>query len=212
MSELWLYPLRKGQTLAGFSWYPLFGDQLRGSTFVNRSVARGVAGRADIGTALLLWTEAFASDPAGTLPDDDVVLAQFAKYGTDLDAWAAARTGALYGWSPCLVETEDGDTVAALGHRVIAREVVKMLTRKIGHDQNREAARRAQRRARVKKALAAMPAVRPEWVEDSALHDRIADLLDAGGVYINADTVRGALREHLGVNAEFRKAIKPVPG
>lgn len=51
--------------------------------------------------ALLLWCKAWHQVPAGSLPDDDRVLAKFTGYQRAPDAWQAIREGALRGWVAC---------------------------------------------------------------------------------------------------------------
>lgn len=51
--------------------------------------------------ALLLWCKAWHQVPAGSLPDDDRVLAKFTGYQRAPDAWLAIRDGALRGWIKC---------------------------------------------------------------------------------------------------------------
>lgn len=51
--------------------------------------------------ALLLWCKAWHQVPAGSLPDDDRVLAKFTGYQRAPEAWLAIRSGALRGWIKC---------------------------------------------------------------------------------------------------------------
>lgn len=48
-----------------------------------------------------LWLKSYHQVPAGSVPDDDVILARMAELGRDVDAWKALRTMALHGWVKC---------------------------------------------------------------------------------------------------------------
>lgn len=51
--------------------------------------------------AVFLWCKAWHQVPAGSLPDDDRVLAQFAGYGRVVAEWMKVRDGAMRGWVKC---------------------------------------------------------------------------------------------------------------
>jgi hypothetical protein len=51
--------------------------------------------------AVLLWCVAWHQVPASSLPDDDVVLAQYAGLGRDVKEWKRLRKGALHGFVLC---------------------------------------------------------------------------------------------------------------
>ena len=51
--------------------------------------------------ALKLWAEAMLESPAGSLPDDDYLLARLADYGRDVDGWLSVKAMALHGWIKC---------------------------------------------------------------------------------------------------------------
>lgn len=48
-----------------------------------------------------LWLKSYHQVPAGSIPDDDVILARMAELGRDVDGWKALRTMALHGWVKC---------------------------------------------------------------------------------------------------------------
>ena len=50
---------------------------------------------------VLLWCASWHQVPAGSLPDDDRILAQLAGYGRVVTEWMAVRSGALRGWVKC---------------------------------------------------------------------------------------------------------------
>lgn len=62
--------------------------------------------------AVLLWGAAWHQVPAGSLPDEDKILAQLAGYGRVIAAWKKVRAGALRGFLKC----SDG----RLYHRTVA--------------------------------------------------------------------------------------------
>ncbi|GAB3359004.1 MULTISPECIES: DUF1376 domain-containing protein [Giesbergeria] len=51
--------------------------------------------------AVLLWCSAWHQVPAGSLPDDDRVLANLAGYGRVVREWRKHKAGALHGWVKC---------------------------------------------------------------------------------------------------------------
>jgi hypothetical protein len=51
--------------------------------------------------AVLLWCAAWHQVPAASLPDDDMVLSQFAGFGRVVKEWKKVRAGALHGWVKC---------------------------------------------------------------------------------------------------------------
>ncbi|WP_319022291.1 hypothetical protein [Pseudooceanicola spongiae] len=104
ISETWCYPLQWGDTLSNHDWIPLYINRLLTSDFIAYSVAEGR--RADIATALILWSESFKQGPAGTLPDDHVQLAQIARFRSDIEGWNAARDGVLHGWQAKQIDGE----------------------------------------------------------------------------------------------------------
>lgn len=116
-----IHPLRRGDLLADPDRVPWLVTRFLTSRFRVEVLYRDQreAGFA----ALLLLSECWRQDPPGTLPADDVSLAQMAGYGSDLDRWRAARDLALYGWRPVLVRAADDATVSGgyLGHGVVAR-------------------------------------------------------------------------------------------
>lgn len=201
VSETWWYPLQWGDTLSNHDWIPLYINRLLTSGFVAHAIAEGRRG--DIATALILWSESFKQDPAGTLPDDDVQLAQLARFGPDIAGWRAVRDGALYGWQSVQIDDDGGRSRAKnarLGHPVIADIAVDMHRRKAGRDQAREAGRLAQVRSRVRKKLAALKVAKHIRDSDMIVHG-VAEFLDNSNLYVTEDNVRLALEEVAGVSS-----------
>lgn len=93
--------------LRGMPYMPLFGDRLFGSaTWIAASAEAKVA-------ALRLWWRSFAHEvPAGSLPDDDTLLSDYAGYGVAVKAWRKVKAQAMRGWILC----SDG----RLYHRTVA--------------------------------------------------------------------------------------------
>ncbi|WP_395452872.1 hypothetical protein ACHMW5_02415 [Azospirillum melinis] len=94
--------------LGGYEWMPLYGDKLLNSeTWVLASAEAKVA-------ALTLWWQSYAHQrPAGSLPNNDRLLADAAGYGVAVAAWKAIKEEALRGWVLC----SDG----RLYHPVVAK-------------------------------------------------------------------------------------------
>ncbi|QOL83127.1 DUF1376 domain-containing protein [Pseudooceanicola spongiae] len=199
ISETWWYPLQWGDTLSNHDWIPLYINRLLTSDFIAYSVAEGRRG--DIGTALILWSESFKQDPAGTLPDDDVQLAQIARFGSDIEGWKAAREGVLHGWQATQIDGESTRSRARtqrLGHAVISEIALDMHRRKSGRDQAREAGRLAQVRSRVRKKLSVLKVAR-HIRESDQIVQAVASYLDTSNLYVTDDNVRLALEETVGL-------------
>lgn len=204
VSETWYYPLTYGDTLSNHDWFPMETHRLLGSRFVAHALAEGRRG--DIGTALLLWCQAFKMDPAGTLPDDDVQLAQLAGFGPDVVGWQAVRAGVLYGWEPVVIDDAPLGATARLGHKTIAKHAVDMHRRKRGRDQARSAARVATMRSRVRAKLRATQK-KHVW-DNRQIVESVTDWLDKAGLYVTDDNVRMALVEAVG----FTSDVVPLRG
>ena len=81
--------------LRDFAFMPLDVVRLRDSDLA-------VTAEADeFRCAVLLWCASWHQVPAGSLPDDDKALAQYAGYGRVVKEWLKVRTGALRGWVKC---------------------------------------------------------------------------------------------------------------
>lgn len=93
--------------LRGLPYMPLFGDRLFGSaTWIGASAEAKVA-------ALRLWWRSYAHEvPAASLPNDDLLLADYAGYGVAVKAWRKIKEQAMRGWILC----SDG----RLYHRIVA--------------------------------------------------------------------------------------------
>lgn len=117
-----VYPLRRGETLHGLTYFSLFHHALGGSGLFTRYRHE------HWGAALALWVECIGSqDPAGTLPDDDRDLAALARFGRDVEAWLAVREGALHGWARVMVLDDDGaEWGVRLAHPTMTRVVEQM--------------------------------------------------------------------------------------
>jgi hypothetical protein len=88
--------------------------------------------------AVLLWCAAWHQVPAGSLPDNDARLGQFAGYGRVTSAWLEVKAGALRGFVKC----SDG----RLYHPVIAEKALESWEKKQAHAERKEADR--QRKAK----------------------------------------------------------------
>jgi len=192
----WLYPLEYGDRLSNHDWVPLYVNRLLTSDFVAYACAEDR--RQDIGTALILWAESFKQDPAGTLPDDDVQLAQIARFGRDIEGWRAARAGALHGWGIVQIPNADEDGPVRLGHAVIAGIASEMHKRKMGRDQSRENQRLATQRSRVRAKLAALKYPKHISGNDQVVQ-AVTAWLDQSSLFITDDNVRAALEAAVGI-------------
>lgn len=94
--------------LRDFAFMPLDVVRLRDSDIA--AVATGDEFRC----AVLLWCASWHQVPAGSLPDDDIILSQLAGFGRVVREWQRVREGALKGWTKC----SDG----RLYHAVVAEK------------------------------------------------------------------------------------------
>lgn len=76
-------------------WFPLHFRRMRKSRWwrLASDVARS--------RSVDLWGYAYEETPAGSLPDDDIDLAEFAGFGRDLDAWGAVKAEVMAAWTLC---------------------------------------------------------------------------------------------------------------
>lgn len=78
--------------LGNVSWMPLFGYRLlKSDQWLSSNNDERVA-------AFQLWWEAWLQKPAGSLPNDDRILAHLAGTGGDLRKWKPVRERALQGF------------------------------------------------------------------------------------------------------------------
>lgn len=86
--------------------------------------------------AVISWCVAWHQVPAGSLPDDDAILAKLLGYGRDKTTWLRARAGgALRGYVKC----SDG----RLYHPVVCEKALTTLAKKAKQRNQTEAARKA---------------------------------------------------------------------
>lgn len=82
--------------LRGYEYMPLYADRLFSSETWIKAPAEGKV------AALRLWTHAFLKEsPAASLPDDDVLLSEYAGYGVAVKTWKKIRPAAMRGWAMC---------------------------------------------------------------------------------------------------------------
>lgn len=184
-----VYPLRRGETLMSHEWVEEHVHRLLSSRFLTYAVAEGR--RADIATSMILCAEAFRQDPAGTLPDDDVQLADLAKFGRDIDGWKAVRASVLVGWHRVAIEGDEEDAEPRLAHTMIASIAVRTYRRKASRDQGRKAQTVAVQHSRIRKKLMTMGFKHIARQKDAVT--RIGTFLSDGQLWISEDNLRAAL-------------------
>lgn len=189
MSDFWSYPLRVGETLSSNEWIEFHIHRFLTSRFKAYCLRDGEAGRAIGFTAVILWAECYRQDPAGTLPDDDVELAQVSGFGSDVAGWKAVRDRVLHGWVPCHCE-DAGAGQMRLGHPLIAAIATRSFRRKAGKAAGREAGQSAMVRTRVRKQLVKIGMKRLAGVPEVV--DAMAGWLETAGLWITEDNVRRA--------------------
>ena len=110
--------------------------------------------------AVLSWCVAWHQVPAGSIPDDNVVLARLLGFGRDVAAWVAVRAaGGLRGWT----QASDG----RLYHPVVVEKVLAALDTRAEQRAKTKAARLAALAKREAERLAAEKSV-TESVTDRA--------------------------------------------
>lgn len=195
IADFWAYPLRHGDRLQSYDWMPLYVDRLLSSHFVASAIYNGR--RQDISTALLLWAASMKQDPAGTLPDDDIELAQLARFGTDIEGWREARAGSLYGWRPVHIDDAPPGARPRLGHPLIAEIARDQFSRKRGRERGREVAAWATMKSRVRSKL--REAKHPRIAENEFAVEQIAQWLRDNDLYVTTENVRVAMEAVMGV-------------
>lgn len=195
-----VWPLRRGDTLSSHDWFPFYTHRFLGSRFLSRCVMTGR--REDIGTAMILWTEAMRQDPAGTLPPDDLDLADLARFRTIQD-WQEARENVLHGWVPVLVEdARTGDYETRLGHPGMIEEIVQdMHKRKRGRDSAREAGRLALKKHKIRKKMVE-GGIQDHVIKDARAVRLLAEHFEHSELYITVENVRAAMVEVLGYTGD----------
>lgn len=114
--------------------------------------------------AVLLWCAAWHQLPAGSLPDDDKVLAQLAGFGRVVKEWRKCRAGALRNWIKCADER--------LYHPVVAEKVNEAWAGRVRYAEKKEAERlRKAEERRLKKLADEALAQRGSPLDDSALSE-----------------------------------------
>jgi len=195
-----MWPLQRGETLSNHDWFPFYGHRFLASGFLASAIMDGR--RADVGTAIILWSESMRQDPAGTLPECDIELASLARF-TTVDRWLSVKAGVMRGWLPVLVEDgRTGEVSTRLGHpRFMQGIVEEMYKRKRGRDGAREAAALAQRRSRIRKKMTDLK-VADHIIGDDQAVNALSDHFKLSDLYITAENVRAAMIEVLGYTGE----------
>ena len=127
-------PLVPGDVdLRGLEYMPLLGARLFSSDF-NASASDG-----EWRAAVTLWWAAWGQVPAGSLPDDDVVLCRLADLGRDVKTWRRLKARALHGFVAC----SDG----RLYHPVICEQALIAWDKRV-KERDRKAKWRADKEAK----------------------------------------------------------------
>lgn len=81
--------------MGGNDWFPLYHRRLRKSRWWR--IASDTARSRNVD----LWCHAFEETPAGSLPDDDLELAEAAGFGRDIAAFQAIKVDIMAPWTLC---------------------------------------------------------------------------------------------------------------
>lgn len=125
-----------GCDLSGNTWFPLHFTRLRESRWWRTAshLARSVN--------IDLWGRAYEQVPAGSIPDDDVDLAEWAGYGRDVAAWLKVKADVMAPWVLC----SDGRWY----HPTVC-EMVLESWEKLSERRQKERVRKAEQRSRIRK-------------------------------------------------------------
>lgn len=171
--------------LSGMPHFPLQVERLRRSRAMQLAAADPPAGF----SMLLLWGESWSGTPAGSLENDDLLLAAMVR--CPIDQWEQRRRVALYGWVLC----SDG----RLYHRVICALAWSVWQARLKHrwknacDRDAKANKRARAENRlddIKTILKFEPWVRAEYPATAAKLFAAAD--DSAPAEIAAPVVHPA--------------------
>ncbi|MGE0049441.1 MAG: DUF1376 domain-containing protein [Acidithiobacillus sp.] len=88
-------PVPADLDLRSYSWMKLDLNKLYSSNLIH------LANNEEFGAAVKLWCESMRQVPAGSLPDDDRILASMAGYKNRQRRWQKVREMALHGFSLC---------------------------------------------------------------------------------------------------------------
>lgn len=113
--------------LRDFAFMPLDVVRLRDSDLVSLETAESFR------AAVMLWCASWHQLPAGSLPDDDRVLANLAGYGRVVKEWLKDKPGAMRGWIKC----SDG----RLYHPVVSEKAKEAWASKLERQWRTECAR-----------------------------------------------------------------------
>ena len=188
--DLWVYPLRWGETLRTNDWVEWQFHEFLTSSFVAYTVYED--SRAEGFTAMLLWSESYRQDPAGTLPCDDVELMGLARVKSMTD-WLAMRALVMRGWQRCVIEGDRQHAGARLGQPLIATIAAQSYRRKSGRAQGREAAKLAQIKFKLRKKLIEMG--RKKLADQEIPVLAMARWLENAQLSVTAENVGAALAE-----------------
>jgi len=197
------WPLMRGETLSNHDWFEFHGHRFLGSRFLAIALMEGR--RADVATALILWSEAMRQDPAGTLPECDLELASLARFAS-VDEWRACKDTVMHGWERVSVEdARTGEVTARLGHTVFLQLVVeRMYKRKRTRDGAREAAASSVRKSRIRKKMEEMRIPKHMIADDLAVGE-LAAYFEQSNLYITVDNLRAAMITCLGYTGEVAR-------
>ena len=146
--------------LRDFTFLPLDVVRLRDSDLAALSSGDGFR------AAVLLWCTSWHQSPAASLPDDDRLLARYAGFGRDVEAWKAIRDEALRGYQIC----SDG----RLYHPLLAEKANEAWASKQARKARTAAATAAKGRGGSSPCAGddrQQPAANPDGAPDAAHHD-----------------------------------------
>ena len=145
--------------LRSFDWFPFHHKRLRQSAYWKR--ASDAACRISVD----FWSEAYEQVPAGSLPDDDHLLSDWAGFGRrDLTGWLAIKDEVMGAWTLC----SDGRWY----HPTLCEVAAKAWGEKLLHLWERECERLRKANARrAKDSLDPLPMPVKPGVVESATRD-----------------------------------------
>lgn len=186
--------------LRGLPFMPLEVQRLRDSDLALISTGD------EFKAAVLLWCAAWCQVPAGSLPDDDRILAKLA--GTDLKTWTTVKAVALRGWVLCA----DG----RLYHPLVSEKAMEALPGRRAYASRANAASDRKRREREDRATlfaqAKLLGLNPSYdIKTTDLRALVTRDQGASGRDVSQQVTRDASRnESVTSHSEKRDMSQPV--
>lgn len=157
-------PISADMDLRSYGWMKLDLNKLYSSDLIH------LANNEEFGAAVKLWCESMRQVPAGSLPDNDRILASMAGYKNRQRRWQKVREMALHGFSLC----SDG----RLYHPVLSEMVLAASSNRPTQPQVSATDQRSKDRERLRRWREAQKAAKTQSETDKTFHGNITETPD----------------------------------